>query len=94
MREGIATPPGQPTQYRDLTEEEVQTVTAAKKIADAEIQEELYKYQRESKYNSNGDQHDAILKQFKLMRDNGIEIHPELSQQIDDWLAVKTSFPK
>lgn len=40
-----------------------------------------------------GDQNDAILKQFKMMRDNGIELLPELNAIIDEHDRIKAAHP-
>lgn len=53
-----------------------------------------YSELRVAEYPPIGDQLDAILKGFVVMRDSGVLLHPETNALIDYWQSVKQKFPK
>jgi hypothetical protein len=49
---------------------------------------------RKQAYPPIGDQLDAILKQFAMMRLNGQDMNRDLDKIIGQWLQVKKNYPK
>lgn len=64
--------------------------TESKKVIDADTLVD----NRKRAYPPIGDQLDAILKEFKVMRDGGALLNPDLEVIMDQWEAVKEDFPK
>ena len=53
-----------------------------------------YVYKRLSEYPDIGDQLDATLKQFTMMRLNGVDMNADMDVILGQWLAVKKKYPK
>lgn len=62
--------------------------------ASREFRNKKIRYERSKKYPRLGDQLDALLKQFDLMRSNGIPMAPEMEALLSSWLKVKGDYPK
>lgn len=77
-----------------LTLEEEQEVLAKWALEDEKTRLTSYRIAREHEYPSVGDQLDAILKQFNLMRLNGQDMNADLDSVLASWLAVKAKYPK
>ena len=81
-----------------LTKKEVTELLARWNAADEEkAAKDKLKYIEDRKlaYPPVEEQLDAILKQFKVIRDETVEaVEPELSVIIDKWEAVKLAYPK
>jgi hypothetical protein len=53
-----------------------------------------YKEKRQEEYPEIGEQLDAVLKAFNLMRLNGQDLPEDLDEVIGEWLSVKNKYPK
>ena len=91
MKRAIATPPGQPTKYVELTKKQREARQAESEAALLAKLKDAYKYKREAEYPPIGDQLDAILKFI----DNSRAAKPEETKSIiAKWKAIKEKYPK
>ena len=80
-----------------LTESEIAKLgytPSKKEDRDKDKLADQYKFDRKAAYPNIGEQLDAILKQFTMMRMDGIDLTKDLDSIVGQWLAVKKKFPK
>lgn len=80
-----------------LTESEIEKLgytPSKKEDRDKDKLSDQYKFDRKAAYPNIGEQLDAVLKQFTMMRMDGIDLTKDLDSIVGQWLAVKKKFPK
>lgn len=94
MKKAIATKPGEPTKYVEMTTKEK---NKRKKDESAELEKQRlygYKDKRRAEYDSWEDQIDVILKQFKSLKSQNIELIPECEELIQKRDLIKNKYKK